>query len=104
MPRTSEIREVPVFNMRATPIPCKLASGYTSHLVQFVPKNMNGTEAIVVIKSDINIGMKRFLNFYVILACKNTENSKEKIYASKGTEAMAADVPLSDTNPQTEVR
>ena len=54
---------------------------------------MKGTDPAVVRTKAISMGMNRFLNLYVIGACKKTEKMREKMYARRGTDAIANDVP-----------
>ena len=65
-------------SMSAIPSPCKKDKGYTNHLLEgSSDKNANGKDPKVVTAADISRGIRRFLNFWVMVAWRKTEKSME---------------------------
>lgn len=97
---TSDINEVDVFIIIASPIPYNAASGKTTQFLLVSSfKKPSGTEVIIRMTTLIAIGIDLFLSAFVIFYWWNTLNSVEKIYERRGTKANYGGVGLSTPPP-----
>jgi len=75
---TSEMRDVAVLSMIASPMPWKPQNGNTSHLTPgSLSKNSNGVEVAMIMTMATSIDKNLFFSFYVIGYYKNKLNNSD---------------------------